>query len=180
MFVNERWKKVNTPEQFDLEISNYGRVKSKGKIQDGSKNNSGFRRISVSSTTDGKKTYYQKLIHRLVAEYFCPSDFKKEFIIHIDYDKGNNRATNLKGVDREGLNEYTRFSPGVLKNRQNIERGLRTTGNFKLNVTKVMAIKKMINNGKAVSVIAKNFKVSQSHIRSIKCGLFWKDIQAAK
>lgn len=39
-------------------------------------------------------------VHRLVAMAFCPNPYNKKIVHHIDGDKHNNVASNLKWVTR--------------------------------------------------------------------------------
>jgi len=45
------------------------------------------------------------MVHRLVAEYFCPNPDKKEYVKHLDKNTMNNKANNLKWVDGYEANE---------------------------------------------------------------------------
>lgn len=79
-------------------LSNYGRVKSFYHKQPHlikiTCNSSGYERASLWKK--GKRT--QKLIHRLVAEYYVPNDdpLHKTTVDHIDQHKRNNYYKNLQ------------------------------------------------------------------------------------
>ena len=71
-------------------------------------------------------------------------------------------------------------SPYVIKEKQ--ERRLRRkeiSRATKLTVTKVMLLKKMINLGKPMKQLVKQFKVTDTQIYRIKRGENWADIEAA-
>ncbi len=46
-----------------------------------------------------------RYVHRLVAEAFCPNPNKYKIVQHIDGDKGNNRADNLRWISKKESNE---------------------------------------------------------------------------
>ena len=125
---------------------------------------------------------YHSLIHRLVAEYFLKNPATQQTIVaHLDYDKLNNRASNLKWMTPEENYEHQKNSPHVIKEKQ--ERRHRRKENSratKLSVTKVMLMKKLINQGKPMKQLVKQFKVTDTQIFRIKRGENWADIEAAK
>lgn len=57
-----------------------------------SDNGNGYKYISASVNGKRKHLY----MHRLVAEAFIPKVKGKDFVNHIDYDRGNNRVDNLE------------------------------------------------------------------------------------
>lgn len=84
-----------------IQVSNMGRIfkKSTGKTSSKSKilkpqDKRGYKSIHVS--INGKM--YQKSIHRLVAETFCPNPLDKPYVDHINANRGDNRASNLRWV----------------------------------------------------------------------------------
>ena len=125
--------------------------------------------------------HYHSLIHRLVAEYFVnkPSD-QYTIVAHIDHNKLNNRATNLKWMTPEENYQHQKTSPLVIKENQ--ERRVRRKEHSratKLTVTKVMLLKKMLNQGKPMKQLVKQFKITNTQIVRIKRGENWPDVQAA-
>lgn len=125
---------------------------------------------------------YHSLVHRLVAEYFLEKPTPGQTIVaHIDHDKLNNRANNLQWMTPEENYEHQKHSPHVIKEKQ--ERQHRRKENSratKLSVTKVMLMKKMINQGKPMKQLVKQFKVTDTQILRIKRGENWADIEAAR
>lgn len=69
------------------EVSSYGRVKINGEFFE--------CRLQKSK---GYKLLTNKLLHRIVAELFVPNPFNKPQVDHIDGNKLNNRADNLRWV----------------------------------------------------------------------------------
>jgi hypothetical protein len=126
--------------------------------------------------------HYHSLIHRLVADYFLKKPSPKHTIVaHIDYDKLNNRTTNLKWMTPEENYEHQKGSPYVIKDKLDRERGLRVNkGVMKLTTTKVMLLKKLINEGKDNKQLVKIFKVSETQIIRIRKGENWAGVKAAK
>ncbi|MBA2500079.1 MAG: HNH endonuclease [Chitinophagaceae bacterium] len=125
---------------------------------------------------------YHSLIHRLVAGYFLKKPTSKQIIVaHLDHNKLNNRVNNLKWMTPEENYEHQKNSPLVIKEKK--ERRSRHNENSraaKLTVTKVMLLKKLINQGKPMKQLVKQFKVTDTQIFRIKRGENWGDIEAAK
>jgi hypothetical protein len=125
-----------------------------------------------------RATNYHALVHRLVAQYFLKEPSEKQTVVaHLDYDKLNNRASNLKWMTHTENVEHQRSSPHVIADKEN--RRQRTSKTSKLSVTKVMLLKKLLNEGKPVKSLVKQFKVSDMQIYRIKSGENWGDVPAA-
>jgi hypothetical protein len=124
---------------------------------------------------------YQSLIHRLVADYFLPNPTSKQTIVaHLDYDKLNNRVSNLKWMTPEENYEHQKNSPHVINDKlQRQERQQSNPNRAKLTVTRVMLLKKLLNEGKPVKQLVKLFKVTDTQIIRIKRGENWANIQAS-
>lgn len=108
MEEKEIWKPVKGLEE-RYEVSNLGRVKSKGgevpvpnggtriwpeRIMKLGRTNFGYLKVGLR-TNDGEKVYF---VHRLVAEVFSDNPYGKLQVNHIDGDKTNNKADNLEWV----------------------------------------------------------------------------------
>jgi hypothetical protein len=99
----EVWKDIKGFEGF-YQVSNLGNVKSldrksknqyadyilKGKVLKAWKHHSGYMCVKLCDNYE-KKTF---LVHRLVALNFL--DNEKEYVNHIDFDKTNNKLSNLE------------------------------------------------------------------------------------
>ncbi|HMQ48728.1 MAG TPA: HNH endonuclease [Saprospiraceae bacterium] len=180
-YPNEKWATVDfggPTKKCDYEISNYGRIKSVDKI-------TGFEKpLKGAQARGGLFMLNQKLkdgstgivyIHRFVAENFVErKDDEKEYIIHLDFDKTNNKWTNLAWATPEEWKIHGRKNP----NRK--PRTVRTK-NFKLTESQVRVMKRMLQRGKTKrSIIARSFGVSENCVYKIDKGLRWAHVQAAE
>lgn len=130
----------------------------------------------------GRTINYHALVHRLVADYFLPRPTSKQTIVaHLDYDKLNNRASNLKWMTPEENYEHQKSSPHVIKEKQlRRNRQQANPNRAKLTVTRVMLLKKLLNEGKPMKQLVKRFKVTDTQIIRIKRGENWSNVPAAK
>lgn len=104
---NEEWRSI--PGIMKYEVSSFGRIRKKrdGKILLQRENNkTGYYRITLYGDNNKATTRY---VHRLVAEAFCYRGDGCDCVDHIDTDKKNNIATNLRWVNRSenNLNKIT-------------------------------------------------------------------------
>ena len=138
------------------------------------------KNLSKKFAADTKKrtTHYHGLVHRLVAEHFCkkPSD-KHTIVAHLDFDKLNNKSSNLKWMTPEENYAHQQNSPHVIAEKNGRQNN--KARNAKLTVTKVMLLKKLINQGKPMSTLVKQFKVTDTQILRIKRGENWGNVKAA-
>ncbi|MEO6188765.1 MAG: hypothetical protein ABIO82_07700 [Ginsengibacter sp.] len=66
----------------------------------------------------GRTINYHSLVHRLVADYFLKKPTAGQTIVaHLDFDKLNNRAFNLKWMTPEENYEHQKSSPHVIKEK---------------------------------------------------------------
>lgn len=112
--MSEVWKPIKGYEGF-YEVSDHGRVRSldrkkaqmsshgtmmekryPGMILSPNDNGNGYKMVCLRDSACGKKKNHY--IHRLVAEAFIPNPNGLPVINHLDYDKGNNAASNLEWV----------------------------------------------------------------------------------
>lgn len=167
----ERWKEINFHTNLEhpkYEISHLGRVKSyaidkeKGRLINGG-NTNGYKTITVKL---GNKITQQHYVHRLVAETFLKKQHGDEhYVIHLDFDKGNNSIYNLKWVTEEELVKHNNRNPTVLKRR--------VTG-YKLTENDVRVIKRLLASNKTrLSMIAKRFGITHTQLNRIRSGENW-------
>lgn len=102
----EIWKDV--PGYIGLyKVSNYGRVKSVNKQLVLKTCGSGNRYKTVALCNGMRKTFR---VHRLVAAAFIPNPDNKPCIDHIDGDRANNHADNLRWVTYLENNKAMRYA----------------------------------------------------------------------
>ena len=122
------------------------------------------------------------LVHRMVAEYFSAKPTPQHTIVgHLNFDKLDNLSTNLKWMTKEENFVHQSGSPYVIKartNRTHLQN--QKSSAFKLTSASVMLIKKKIDQGIALRIIAKSFKVSETQLLRIKRGENWGNIKAAQ
>jgi hypothetical protein len=139
------------------------------------------KNLSKKFADDTKKrsVYYHSLVHRQVAEHFCRKPSEKHTIVaHLDHDRLNNKSGNLKWMTPEDNYEHQRSSPHVIAEKQT--RRNDRSRNAKLTVTKVMLLKKLLNQGKPMRTLVKQFKITDTQILRIKRGENWGEIKAAE
>lgn len=175
-FWNEQWvpivfKDIDNPPVY--QVSNYGRLRSfqsdsKGSIIRGSVIQ-GYRSLNIRK----KGKTFNRYIHKLVAEYFLePGRPDQTYVLHLDHDKLNNRAQNLRWATQEEMIEHNRTNPNVL-NRPLPKR----TRNYKLTESKVRMIKKLLRNEKnRLKTIARQFGITHTQLNRIRSGENWKHV----
>ncbi|MBC7888073.1 MAG: HNH endonuclease, partial [Ferruginibacter sp.] len=125
--------------------------------------------------------YYQALIHRLVAENFIKQPSAEHVIVaHLDFDKLNNKKSNLKWMTKEENYLHQRLSPFVIASKSYSDgRRKEDAKSTKLSVTKVMLLKKLLNESNPMRKLVKQFKVTATQILRIKRGENWPEVEAA-
>ena len=129
-----------------------------------------------------RTTYYASLIHRLVAENFIVRSSDDQTIVaHLDHDKLTNLISNLQWMTPEENSKHQQLSPHVIAEKQKRKQsGFDDNRYHKLSITKVMFLKKLLNEGKPIRNLAKQFKVSETLIVKIKQQQTWASVEAAK
>jgi hypothetical protein len=178
-YWNEKWERIDFPEfdnQIHYEISNYGRIKSFQNTQEGvliqGSLIQGYQSLNVRFQNKSVNHY----IHKLVAKHFCQQNSPKDtFVIHLDYNKLDNRADNLQWADRSKVTEHNKNNPSVINRLIPLR-----TKNYKLTEGKVMLIKQMLRSDKSrLKMIAKQFGITHTQLNRIRSGENWKQVKLA-
>lgn len=128
----EQWKDIKEYEGI-YQISDKGNVRSlmKWEVQkrnyvhctkllNPTDNGNGYLIISLSKKRKRKNFY----IHRLVAEHFVPNTNDKNKVVnHLDFDKRNNKASNLEWCTQKENVLYSRDRMCKPKNKTNTNTG---------------------------------------------------------
>lgn len=164
-------------------ISNHGRlvsysesIKKDARLLEGGLIK-GYRVMRYKVKQGKKLVYKQKLFFRMVAETFLkPKTANHAHVIHLDFDRANDKVSNLKWVTWEEMQKHHAKSPArkaqLLKlqelNRQNPRR--------KLSIAQVKTIKKELQNPKrklTIRAMAEKYGVSEMQLYRIKSGENW-------
>jgi len=171
---NEIWKLVENSDN-PIEISNYGRVKSyffntKGTLLRG-RPVQGFLKIDIRH--NGRKS--SALIHKLVANAFVPViDPEKTMVHHIDWNKQNNKYTNLEWIKPFELHQL--YDAHIISNPDSVAKDVKPI--CKLSDDIVIHIRKMLKSGMRQGLIAKVFDISEMQITRIKRNQNWITLTA--
>ncbi|MEZ4858231.1 MAG: HNH endonuclease [Flavobacteriaceae bacterium] len=173
----EQWKKIVFDDGIDekehFKISNYGRViNCKGTKEFLVKESyiNGYRNLPVKQKKNQKST--SRYVHKLVAHHFLEQG-DGEFVIHLNYDKTDNRVENLRWATKREK-EVHQFSNPEYKNKP------RPRTYAKLTEAKVMLIKRKINDPNRrtrLKMIAKQFGISEMQLYRIKTGENWSSVK---
>ncbi|MDX2047106.1 MAG: NUMOD4 domain-containing protein [Chitinophagaceae bacterium] len=161
-------------------VSTLGRIGSysddiieDGKLLNGSLT-TGYKSLNLHRP-NSKGTIY---IHREAAKLFCkkPSP-RHKFVIHINHNKLDNRAANLKWATAEEVSAHQQKSPAKIAYKK--IQASRTVG-LKLNAVQVKSIKKIISDpGRKTTYrqLAKKYGISEMTLYRIKSGENWGRIK---
>jgi NUMOD4 motif/HNH endonuclease len=166
--MTEAWQPVSGYEGL-YAISDLGRVRStrNGKVLSPVLDGYGYQTVRLYRA--GKDT--RVFIHRLVAAAFCGASSVLHWqVAHLDGDKTNNRAPNLKWVSAPE-NAYHKRQHGT---HQAGERHPRAT----LTKAEVEELRRRAAAGARTFELARYFGVSWAHAKRIVLGQRWKDEHA--
>ncbi|MDG5491985.1 HNH endonuclease [Psychroserpens sp. SPM9] len=174
---NEKWKEIvfdeNISDAEKFKISNYGRIKNCKTEEEFLVKKyyiNGYQNLPVRQKKNGKLT--SRYVHKLVAQHFLEQN-DGICVIHLNYDKTDNRVENLKWATKREK-EVHQFSNPDFKN---IVRKL--PSHTKLTETKVKLIKRKINDPNRrtrLKMIAKQFGISEMQLYRIKTGENWSSV----
>ncbi|MGJ8549115.1 HNH endonuclease [Winogradskyella wichelsiae] len=173
----EEWKTIifdeNISEKEKFKISNYGRLINCKTEEDFLVKKyyiNGYQNLPLKQKKNGKLT--SRYVHKLVAQHFLEQN-DGIFVIHLNYDKTDNRVENLKWATKREK-ELHQFKNPQFKN---IKRKKPSTA--KLTETKVKFIKRKINDPNRrtrLKMIAKQFGISEMQLYRIKTGENWGEV----
>jgi hypothetical protein len=178
---NEVWKDLQIKNKSALRkkyaVSNLGRVISYSEDYDDGK-------VLTGSTVEGytvlnikpADTYQSLYLHREVAKLFCSKPGRgHRYVIHLDYDKKNNKVANLRWATKQEMEEHQQNSPAKLAYKQ---RQRNRVKGLKLNITKVKSIKRILAKPgrKTMKQIAEQFDISEMQLYRIKSGENWSHV----
>jgi len=178
--------KVDTSLKYRYAISNQGRLISFSEnFKDGNELRGGmvegYRIFKYSLRRDGKRKSKHFFYYRLVAEYFIPkTDTDKNFVLHLDFDKVNDRVENLKWANQAELTAHHSVNPSVILGKiKTLEHNIKADGR-KLTSTQVIRIKKMLQREESktrLTIIAKQFNITTQQLYRIRTGENWGHIK---
>jgi len=173
---NEEWKTIEfddaIAENSKFKISNYGRIincKGEKEFEVTKSYINGYQNLPLKQKKNGKST--SRYVHKLVAQHFLEQN-DGVYVIHLNYDKTDNRVENLKWATKREK-ELHQF------NNPNWEKIVKERGKKigKLNAGKVKIIKRQLQNKKnRINKIARRFGVSDTQIHRIKRGENWGSV----
>jgi HNH endonuclease/NUMOD4 motif len=178
-FYNEKWKEFSLGynSQKRYAISTYGRLMSfmddmkHGEILKGSLTG-GYNSFRYRIYANKKVINRNILLHRVVAEQFLPKeDEEKIFVIHLDFDKNNNRVDNLQWATKEQMQIHNKKNPAVIQQIETMVDNIRKGKKNKLNPSKVLYIRNKLddpNRKTRMKMLAKQFDVSEMQLYRIK------------
>ncbi|HEU0136583.1 MAG TPA: hypothetical protein VFQ50_04775 [Flavobacterium sp.] len=189
-FPNEQFKEIVMEHQdklkFRYAVSNKGRLVSfsdqieNGRLLRGCRID-GYAAFHYKIRLDGVLHHKSFFMFKKVAEYFIPrtSDDQK-YVIHLDYVRDHDDIRNLKWATYDEMIAHGKRSPHVIQAKKNLlEFNIKSDGR-KLTATKVILIKKLLSNPNRTTrlkMIAKQFGVSETHIKRIASGENWGHIK---
>lgn len=177
---NENWKEIKFGRGVQLRyryaVSSHGRLASYVKdVSDGDLLKGATIQGYASLNLRPNGESYTRYLHKLVAEHFVPKKSNKQkFVIHLDYEKRNNAAKNLRWATQDEVNEHYRKNPAL----KNLGSRIRYS---KLTEAKVLRIKQLIQAEKTtVKDIAARFDITPMQVFRIKRGENWGHVKLAK
>ena len=171
---NEKWKDIvfdnDISDQMTFKISNYGRlikvVNGEDVLIEKQYSINGYNTVSVVKKKGTKTARY---IHKIVAEHFLEKPKDAKYVIHLDYNKMNNKVENLKWATKREKELHQFKNPDYIAKNSVIKYS-------KLTETQAMRLKKKLldpNRRTRLKILAKQFGVSEMQLHRIKTGENW-------
>jgi hypothetical protein len=185
IYPHEEYREIKIDEslKFRYAISNTGKLISfTNQFHDGRILNGcligGYRIFRYKAYKDGKVLSKHFLFYKLVAEYFLPKTSDDQtYILHLNFDKADDRADNLKWATKADMVAHFMTNPRVILAIKRMKEH-KCKGNSKLTAIKVTFIKRMLKSKKTRKrMIGKQFGVSETQIKRIQIGENWADIK---
>lgn len=186
--LKEEWKEfpLGYKSKFRYAVSNFGELRSftddisKGRtLRCGSVD--GYKVFRYSVKRGQKRLHKHMLIHKLVATLFLPDkEDNQKYVLHLDYNKLNNRVDNLKWATKLEMYRHTNASPAAKQARVKLAEFNRQGNGHKLTTTRVLLIKKILadpNRKIRMKLLARRFGISEQTIYRIKWGENWGHVQ---
>ncbi|WP_019036981.1 NUMOD4 domain-containing protein [Psychroflexus tropicus] len=175
-FYNEQWKEIVFDDRIaefeKYKVSNYGRILNcKGEKEVLVKESfiNGYQTLPLKQEVNKKST--SRYVHKLVAQHFLEQG-DGVYVIHLDYDKRNNKVENLKWATKKEKEKHQFTNP------EYINRPRKRTYS-KLTEAQVKIIKRKIhdpNRKTRMKMIAKQFGISEMQLYRIKSGENWGSV----
>lgn len=187
-FWNEEWKEIPFEKgalRKRYAVSNYGRVVSyrcddfsdASIVKGGTLK--GYKTLPLRPF--GKSTTFY--VHKLVAQQFIEKTNEDQtFVIHLDYNKCNNFAENLRWANKKDMFGHQQGNPSVIEGRKRMKERNPCEG-AKLTDTQVMLLKKRISDPRRktrLKIIARQFGISEIQLHRIKRGENWSHVGIQK
>jgi len=173
----EKWKEIKFDDKIaeneKFMISNYGRIQNcKGETPYLVKTQfiNGYQNLPLKQRINKKST--SRYVHKLVAEHFLEKKEGDQYVIHLNYDKTDNKIYNLEWATKKEKEEH-QFNNPEYKTAE------RRRHYSKLSEAKVKLIKRKIfdpNRRTRMKMIARQFGISEMQLYRIKSGENWSSV----
>ncbi|MFN5133748.1 MAG: hypothetical protein ACK5DG_00425 [Chitinophagaceae bacterium] len=147
-----------------------------GKLLDGSLT-TGYKTLNLHRP-DNKGTIY---LHREIAKLFCKKSTQRhKYVIHVNHNKTDNKARNLKWATLEEMAAHQQHSPLKIAYKKLQKERTATQKGLKLTPAQVKTIKKIIHDPKRTVTykqLAKKYRVSEMTLYRIRSGENWSAVK---